>query len=704
MWKTLNRVGREERTLELLLRIGVAGCYIGHGAFGVIGKEAWLPYFAVAGIGPDLAWTLMPVVGSFDILIGILALVTPRPAVLVYAATWGVWTALLRPLSGESVFETLERAGNYGVPIAFLILAGVAWRPTLRWLREIEVSALTVERRRTVMMALRITVATLLVGHGGLALLGKPLLADHLAALGLPDGSLALVGAFEMALAAAVLIKPVPGLLLGILAWKLATEALYPFTGAPFWEFVERAGSYIAPLALWVMVRETARARMPSGSRVPGGAHGGTKVAPGASTATVIAMAIGLAAASTVAAGSTGSAGFVASGPSAGFVASGPSADAGTSSMSVVPVSVGPSARSADALQELSLLASLRQGGLVLACRHAITDRSRGDARRVDFDDPSTQRVLSAEGRAQARRLGELIRRQEVPIGEVYTSPYARTADSAELTFGRAEVHAALYGRSREKNTRLRRLLTGVPARGTNRVLMTHQGVLYRVLPGVERGSIREGDCMVLDPDGRDFEILARLGPQEWAGLRLDEPQRTDTSQELPESERALAAARRGGTVIVCRHAITNSFREREPVDYGDTTTQRLLNRAGERQSRRLGEAMRALGVEVTELVASPMSRARRTAELMFDRAPTIDSTWHTNGGSYGGDARDARRRTLSEPVERGNRLIVSHIGTMGSVLDGIERRVGEGDCVVVRPLGDGYEMIGVVEAGDWSR
>lgn len=675
-WKKLNESGREERTLELLLRIGVAGCYIGHGAFGVMGKEAWLPYFAVAGIGPDLARTLMPVVGSFDILIGLLALVTPRPAVLVYAATWGVWTALLRPLSGESVFETLERAGNYGVPIAFLILVGVAWRPTRRWLREVDVSALTPERRRRVMMALRVAVATLLVGHGGLALLGKPLLADHLAAIGLPAGSLALVGAFEMALAAAVLIKPVPGLLLGILAWKVATEALYPLTGAPFWEFVERAGSYIAPLALWVMVRETAWARMPSGSR----AHGrGTKVARRASAATGVVVAIGLTAALAWSAG-TGAAAVSAS-------------DHGVSLDDRV-----------DAAQELSLLASLRQGGLVLACRHAITDRSRGDARRVDFDDPSTQRVLSAEGRAQARRLGEIIRRQQVPIGEVLTSPYARTADSAELTFGRAEVDAALSGRSREKTARLRRLLTGVPADGANRVLMTHQGVLYRVLPGVERGSIREGDCMVLDPDGRGFEILDRLGPEEWAALRLEEPQRSERSRELPESERAIVAAQRGGTVIVCRHAVTNSFQEREPVDYADTTTQRLLNRAGERQSRGLGEAMSALGIEVTELVASPMSRARRTAELMLDRAPTIDSTWHTNGGSYGGEARDVRRRTLSETVERGNRLIVSHIGTMGSVLDGIQRRVGEGDCVVVRPLGDGYEMIGVVRAEDWTR
>lgn len=646
MWKKLNDRGKEERTLELLLRIGVAGCYIGHGAFGVIGKEAWLPYFAVAGIGPDLAWTLMPVVGSIDILVGIIALVSPRPLVLVYGAVWAAWTALLRPLAGESFFETLERAGNYGVPIAFLILAAVSARPTLRWLKEIEIPELTPERRRAVHVALRASVATLLVGHGGLAFLGKPLLATHAAAVGLPEGSLALVGAFEIGLGAAVVVKPAPGLLLGIVGWKLATEALFPFTGAPFWELVERAGSYVAPLALWYMVREPGRAKVSAQARMAG----------------VLLLTGGLAA--------------------------GVGATLGFTSAKAVGASPG--------VQEASLLASLRSGGHVFACRHAITDRSRGDARRVDFDDPSTQRVLSDAGRSQARRLGEIIRRQRIPIGEVLTSPYARTVESAELAFGSAEVSTALYGGGGDKRRRLAALLEREPEPGTNRVLMTHQGILYRMLPEVERGSIREGDCVVVDPDGDSFEMVTRLGLDELQALTLDDPRPTS------ESDRAVAAAREGGTVIVCRHAITDSFREREPVDYADSTTQRLLDRRGERQSRLIGEAMSAVGIEISELIASPMSRARRTAELMFFREPLVDSTWHTNGGSYTGSARDARRRTLSRPVDDGNRLIVSHIGTMASVLDGVRRRVGEGDCVVVQPGGGTYAVLGVVEADGW--
>src|SRR3954449_11452553 len=88
-------------SLSWILRIGLAGCYIGHGAFGIMTKAAWLPYFAVGGIGESLAWKLMPVVGAMDIVIGVFALLRPCRALLVWAVAWTVWTALLRPLSGE---------------------------------------------------------------------------------------------------------------------------------------------------------------------------------------------------------------------------------------------------------------------------------------------------------------------------------------------------------------------------------------------------------------------------------------------------------------------------------------------------------------------------------------------------------------------------------------------------------------------------
>ena len=82
------------------------------------------------------------------------------------------------------------------------------------------------------------------------------MLTGHYAAIGLPVETTAMVGWFEIGLAALVAVRPIAGLLLFVVAWKLATESLFVVSGAPIWEFVERAGSYAAPLALAALVRE----------------------------------------------------------------------------------------------------------------------------------------------------------------------------------------------------------------------------------------------------------------------------------------------------------------------------------------------------------------------------------------------------------------------------------------------------------------
>jgi hypothetical protein len=243
------------RRVHWVLRIGAAACFVGHGAFGVITKAAWVPYFAVAGIPSDTAFALMPVVGTIDIAMGLAVLLSPRPIVLLSMAVWGLWTALLRPLAGEPVFETMERAGNYGVPLALLLLVG--WPRSWRgWLRAPDGAPAS---RATIARVLQWTTGILLFGHGALAAItAKPLFATHYAALGLPGAIAPVLGYAEMAVALVVMVAPSPALLIAIAVWKVATEALFPLAGSPVWEFIERGGSYAAPLALaLLLVRRT---------------------------------------------------------------------------------------------------------------------------------------------------------------------------------------------------------------------------------------------------------------------------------------------------------------------------------------------------------------------------------------------------------------------------------------------------------------
>jgi len=246
---TVTCANEASSTTPWVLRMGVAGCFIGHGAFGIITKAAWVPYFAVGGIGEPWAWRLMPWIGTMDILMGLLALLWPCRALFMWAVIWCTWTALLRPLSGEPFWEALERAGNYGVPLAVLTVVGLSgsWFSRLpdKW------SAPSAPVRLT--WALRLTTFTLLVGHAGLGFFShKAGLARHYSALGISDPAafVPLVGAFEFLLAGIVLAFPWPALLIGVCLWKIATEALFPLSGAPLWEVVERFGSYTAPLAL----------------------------------------------------------------------------------------------------------------------------------------------------------------------------------------------------------------------------------------------------------------------------------------------------------------------------------------------------------------------------------------------------------------------------------------------------------------------
>ncbi|MEO7120410.1 MAG: hypothetical protein ABIY62_04905, partial [Ginsengibacter sp.] len=154
------------------LRIASAMCFIGHGSFGIITKSIWANYFGMFGIGHAASYSLMPVVGIIDILFGLMLLFYPIKAVVIWLVLWGFVTALLRPMSGEPFPEFIERAGNFGAPLALLILSGPdnlknLFRPLHA---DIKISDQTL---KSVTLILRIVVCLLLAGHGWLNLIEK---------------------------------------------------------------------------------------------------------------------------------------------------------------------------------------------------------------------------------------------------------------------------------------------------------------------------------------------------------------------------------------------------------------------------------------------------------------------------------------------------------------------------------------------------
>jgi uncharacterized membrane protein YphA (DoxX/SURF4 family) len=248
----------QNKNIHYTLRFASAMCFFGHGAFGIIGKKIWLNYFAVFGIGSTLGTHLMPVMGVVDILMGISLLIHPTRAVLGWLAMWGAVTAFCRPLSGEPFAEFIERAGNYGAPLALLLLCDANLLNIREWFSPLEAkTSISLKTRTNVIFCLRIAVFLLFVGHGWLNLIEKKGLIAQYTALGFsnPVNVAHILGVVELIAAVSVLVKPIRPLLFVLLIWKMGSELFYPHW--ELFEWIERGGSYGVILALWFALPKT---------------------------------------------------------------------------------------------------------------------------------------------------------------------------------------------------------------------------------------------------------------------------------------------------------------------------------------------------------------------------------------------------------------------------------------------------------------
>jgi phosphohistidine phosphatase SixA len=149
---------------------------------------------------------------------------------------------------------------------------------------------------------------------------------------------------------------------------------------------------------------------------------------------------------------------------------------------------------------------ALRAGGHVALIRHAATGPGLGDPKGYRLDDCSTQRNLSEEGRAQARRLGERFRREGVAVGKVYTSPWCRCRDTAMEAFGKAQEWGALasfldapqLGADRTARVKNRIGLWSTRRPEGTVVMVTH----HANIAALTKFDVGPGDIVVVRPDG----------------------------------------------------------------------------------------------------------------------------------------------------------------------------------------------------------
>ncbi|HEV7821237.1 MAG TPA: histidine phosphatase family protein, partial [Burkholderiales bacterium] len=84
-----------------------------------------------------------------------------------------------------------------------------------------------------------------------------------------------------------------------------------------------------------------------------------------------------------------------------------------------------------------ALIRALKGGGYTLLFRHAARQPDMMEfAGKIMMSDCSTQIPLSELGKAQARSVGDAMRKLGIPTAESIASPFCRTMDSARIIAG----------------------------------------------------------------------------------------------------------------------------------------------------------------------------------------------------------------------------------------------------------------------------
>lgn len=128
-----------------------------------------------------------------------------------------------------------------------------------------------------------------------------------------------------------------------------------------------------------------------------------------------------------------------------------------------------------------SLIKDLQAGGHIIYMRHGPTARNQKDSLEKSFDDCRTQRNLSDSGRRVVTAIGQAAESLQIPIGEVFSSPYCRCKDTAQLAFKRFTVKQDLqFSMSKDKQEskilgeRLKTMMLEAPTNAQNTVFVGH--------------------------------------------------------------------------------------------------------------------------------------------------------------------------------------------------------------------------------------
>lgn len=176
-----------------------------------------------------------------------------------------------------------------------------------------------------------------------------------------------------------------------------------------------------------------------------------------------------------------------------------------------------------------------------------------------------------------------------------------------------------------------------------------------------------------------------------------------------PDPAHALAGAalvqalRAGGYTLYFRHTATDfSQNDRAMAGYAECATQRNLSEAGRGEARAIGAAIRALGLPVGEVIASPFCRTLETGRLMFGRAEPSTVVRGYEGTTAANPDYTRLVRLLASPPAAGTlRMITSHGNPFRAVAG--PPHLAEGEAAVLRGDGSDWVVVARIRREDWA-
>ena len=150
-------------------------------------------------------------------------------------------------------------------------------------------------------------------------------------------------------------------------------------------------------------------------------------------------------------------------------------------------------------------------GNKIILIRHALAP-GNGDPEGFKINDCRTQRNLNELGINQSKKIGVLLKKNNIKIDEVLSSEWCRCKDTARYAFKNFKVFPALnftfsspYDRNEKKQIKeLKNFIKKWDGKGGNLVLVTH----YVIILAVTDIAPSSGELVIID---KNFKVLSTI-------------------------------------------------------------------------------------------------------------------------------------------------------------------------------------------------